>query len=112
VSGYHLPFFGTLPGRKAHYGLGFTGNGVGPCHLGGKILSGLALDVEDEATTLPLVGLDTKRFPHEPLFTLGEWLVTRAVLWKDELEDRGARPMAPVRALARLPRRIGYNLGP
>jgi len=34
------------------------------------------------------------------------------VLWKDELEDRGARPMAPVRALARLPRRIGYNLGP
>jgi hypothetical protein len=56
--------------------------------------------------------LDSKRFPHEPLFTLGERLVTQAVLRKDELEDRASRPSAPVRALARLPRRIGYNLGP
>jgi glycine/D-amino acid oxidase-like deaminating enzyme len=112
VSGYHLPFFGTLPGGRAHYGLGFTGGGVGPCHLGGKILSGLALDVEDEATTLPLVGLDTKRFPPEPLFTTGERLITAAVLRKDRLEDRGERPSLPVRNLARLPRRIGYNLGP
>jgi glycine/D-amino acid oxidase-like deaminating enzyme len=112
VAGLHLPFFGTLPGGLAHYGLGFTGNGVGPCHLGGKILSGLALGIEDDATTLPLVGLDSKRFPPEPLFTPGERLVSRATLRKDALEDEGRTPSLPVRALARLPRRLGYNLGP
>jgi glycine/D-amino acid oxidase-like deaminating enzyme len=112
VSGYHLPFFGTLPGGQAHYGLGFTGNGVGPCHLGGKILAGLALDAEDEYTTLPLVGLDSKRFPREPFFRVGERLVAHAVLRKDRLDDEGKRPSAPVRFMAGLPRRIGYNLGP
>jgi glycine/D-amino acid oxidase-like deaminating enzyme len=112
VSGWHLPFFGTLPGGKAHYGLGFTGNGVGPCHLGGKILSGLALDVEDEATTLPLVDAEPKRFPPRPLFTPGERLVSHAILRKERLEQAGRRPDPVTNALAHLPRRLGYNLGP
>ena len=112
VSGMHLPFFGTLPGGIAHYGLGFTGNGVGPCHLGGRILSGLALRAEDEFTSLPLVGGAPKRFPPEPLFTPGERLVSAAILRKDRLEDEGRRPSALTSALARLPRRLGYNLGP
>jgi glycine/D-amino acid oxidase-like deaminating enzyme len=112
VSGWHLPFFGTLAGGRTHYGLGFTGNGVGPCHLGGRILSGLALDVEDEATTLPLVDADPKPFPREPLFTPGERLVSHAILRKDSLEDRGRRPDPITNALAHLPRRLGYNLGP
>ncbi len=112
VSGLHLPFFGTLPGGRAHFGLGFTGNGVGPCHLGGKILSGIALDVEDEATTLPIADAEPKRFPPLPLLTPAERLVSRAVLRKDALEDRGRRPDPLTDALARLPRRLGYNLGP
>ena len=37
VSADHLPFFGTLESGNVHFGLGFTGNGVGPAHLGGKI---------------------------------------------------------------------------
>jgi glycine/D-amino acid oxidase-like deaminating enzyme len=112
VSGWHLPFFGTLPGGVAHFGLGFTGNGVGPCHLGGQVLSGLALGVEDEATTLPLVHAEPKPFPPEPLFTAGERVVSRAILRKDSLEDRGRRPDPLTNALARLPRRLGHNLGP
>ncbi len=112
VSGWHLPFFGTLPGGRVHYGLGFTGNGVGPCHLGGRILSGLALGVEDEATRSPLVDTEPKRFPREPLFTAGERLVTGAILRKDAREDRGRRPDPITNALAHLPRRLGYNLGP
>ncbi|HYG72477.1 MAG TPA: FAD-binding oxidoreductase [Actinomycetota bacterium] len=112
VSGYHVPFYGTLPGGSAHYGLGFTGNGVGPCHLGGRILSGLALGVEDETTTLPLVGLDAKRFPREPFFTPGERLISHAILRKDALEDEGRTPSAPLRLLAGLPRKLGYHLGP
>jgi glycine/D-amino acid oxidase-like deaminating enzyme len=112
VAGWHLPFFGTMPGGTAHYGLGYTGNGVGPCHLGGKILSGLALGIEDEATTLPIARAESKRFPPEPLFTPGERLVTRAILRKDALEDRGRRPDPVTSALAHLPRKLGYNLGP
>jgi glycine/D-amino acid oxidase-like deaminating enzyme len=112
VSPWHLPIFGTLAGGRAHYGLGFTGNGVGPCHLGGKILSGLALDVEDEATTLPLVEADPKPFPRAPLFVPGERLVSGAIRRKETLEDRGRRPDPVTSAIAHLPRRLGYNLGP
>ena len=112
VSALYLPFFGTLPGGRTHYGLGFTGNGVGPCHLAGKILSGLALGIEDEATTLPICDGDRKRFPPEPLFTPGEWLVSRAIIRRDERLDAGRRPGIVTDLMARLPRRLGYNLGP
>ena len=112
VAGLHLPFFGTLPGGVTHYGLGFTGNGVGPCHLGGKILSGLALGLEDEATTLPISDGDRKRFPPEPLFSFGERVVSRAIVRRDERLDAGRSPGWLTDPLARLPRRLGYMLGP
>ncbi|MGQ0668616.1 MAG: NAD(P)/FAD-dependent oxidoreductase [Actinomycetota bacterium] len=112
VSGAHLPFFGSLPSGNVHYGIGYTGNGVGPCHLGGRILSGLALGVEDEFTALPIVGAGPVRFPPEPLRTPGALVVTRAILRKDRAEDEDRRPGRLVDALARLPRRLGYNLGP
>jgi glycine/D-amino acid oxidase-like deaminating enzyme len=112
VSPWHLPFFGTLPGGTTHYGAGFTGNGVGPSHLGGVILSGLALGIEDEATTLPIVHADPKPFPREPLFTIGERIVSHAILRKDSLEERGRRADPITDALAHLPRKLGYDLGP
>jgi glycine/D-amino acid oxidase-like deaminating enzyme len=112
VAGLHTPFFGTLPGGTTHYGLGFTGNGVGPCHLGGKILSGLALGIQDEATTLPISGGDRKDFPPEPLFTLGERVVSRAIIRRDDRLDAGRLPGKLTDLLARLPRRLGYMLGP
>src|SRR5207247_3323188 len=77
VTGLHLPFFGTLPSRNVHYALGFTGGGVGPCHLAGRILSGLALGTEDELTRLPIVGAEPKPFPPEPLRSAGALLVDR-----------------------------------
>jgi glycine/D-amino acid oxidase-like deaminating enzyme len=112
VAGLHLPFFGTLPGGVTHFGLGFTGNGVGPCHLGGKILSGLALGVQDEATTLPISDGDRMRFPPEPLFSIGERVVGRAIVRRDDRLDRGRPPGFVTDRLARLPRRLGYMLGP
>jgi glycine/D-amino acid oxidase-like deaminating enzyme len=112
VTGWHVPSFGTLPGGRVHFGVGYTGGGVGPCHLGGRILSGLALGAEDEATRLPLVGLEPKRFPPEPLRSPGATLVQRAIVATDRAEDHGRRPNPAVRLVARLPRRLGYNLGP
>ncbi len=94
-----------------HYGLGYTGNGVGPCHLGGRILAGLALGIEDEVTSLPLVDADPRRFPPEPILSPGERLASGAIRRKETLEDRGRRPIRSLR-VARLPRRLGYDLGP
>jgi len=112
VTGLHLPFFGTLPGGGIHFGLGYTGGGVGPCRLGGKILSGLALDIEDEHTTLPLVGIRPKPFPIEPIRSVGAAVAQEAIVRKDEAEDEGRRPNRLVDFTARLPRRMGYHLGP
>jgi glycine/D-amino acid oxidase-like deaminating enzyme len=112
VTGRHLPWFGTLPGGAVHFGVGYTGGGVGPTHLGGKILSALALGAEDEHTALPLVGMEPMRFPPEPLLSAGAALTQGAIVRKDEAEDRGARPDPLTGFIARMPRRMGYELGP
>ncbi len=112
VTGRHLPFFGTLPGGTLHYGVGYTGGGVGPCHLGGSILSALALDIEDEHTALPLVGLEPQRFPPQPFLSPGAALTQHAIVRKDEAEDRGSRTDPITNLVARLPRKMGYELGP
>ena len=43
VSSDHLPFFWTVSGKRVHYGLGYSGHGVGPTWLGGQILASLVL---------------------------------------------------------------------
>ncbi len=112
VSGLTIPFFGST-GRhgNVHYGLGYTGNGVGPSHLGGKILAALATHADDGFTRLPVVTREPKPFPPEPLRTLGAALVNTAVLREDDLADAGRRADPLTRFLARLPRRLGYHLG-
>jgi glycine/D-amino acid oxidase-like deaminating enzyme len=112
ITGRHLPSFGTLPGGAMHYGLGYAGGGVGPSHLGGKILSALALGIEDEHTSLPLVELDMMRFPREPFRSVGAALTQHAIVRKDEAEDRGGRTDPLTTFVAKIPRRMGYELGP
>lgn len=112
VSPTHLPFFGTLPAGNVHYGVGYSGNGVAPSHLGGRILAGLALGREDEFTRLPMVNAEPRAFPPEPLRSLGAFLVREAVVRKERAEDEGRRADPFTRFLARLPRRLGYLLGP
>jgi glycine/D-amino acid oxidase-like deaminating enzyme len=112
VTALHQPFFGTLPGGALHYGAGYTGGGVGPCHLGGRILAGLALGEDDAVTSLPLVHREPRRFPPEPFLSAGAAFAQGAIVRTDEAEDRGGRPDPLTRFVARLPRRLGYELGP
>ncbi|MFL5736126.1 MAG: NAD(P)/FAD-dependent oxidoreductase [Actinomycetota bacterium] len=112
ISGAHLPFFGTMPSGNVHYGLGYTGNGVGPCFMGGRILSGLALGMEDRFTKLAFVNAEPERFPPQMLKAPGARVVTRATARKDRREDAGKRAGATTSFLAGLPRKLGYNLGP
>jgi glycine/D-amino acid oxidase-like deaminating enzyme len=112
VSATHLPFFGTTEHGNVHYGLGYTGNGVGPAHLGGRILAHRALGRYDEALELPIVDVEPQRFPPEPIRSPGVLIANHAIHRKDEAEDRGEDPNPLVDFVAKLPRRLGYNLGP
>ncbi|MEX2420255.1 MAG: FAD-dependent oxidoreductase [Actinomycetota bacterium] len=112
VSGFTMPFFGSLGRGNVHYGVGYTGNGVGPSHLGGKILAALALHAEDGLTRLAVVTRKPKRFPPEPIRSPGMLVANAAIRRKDDLEDDGRRVGPITRFVARLPRRLGYNLGP
>ena len=112
VSGFTMPFFGSMGSGNVHYGLGYTGNGVGPSHLGGKILAALATHADDGFTRLAVVSREPKRFPPEPIRSPGMLLANAAIRRKDDLEDAG-RWVDPVTGtVARLPRRLGFNLGP
>jgi glycine/D-amino acid oxidase-like deaminating enzyme len=112
VSGFTKPFFGTLPPGNVHYGLGYTGNGVGPSHLGGKICAALALHADDGFTRLAVVTREPKRFPPEPLRSPGMLLVNDAIRRKDDLEDAGRRVGPVTGFVARIPRQMGFSLGP
>jgi glycine/D-amino acid oxidase-like deaminating enzyme len=111
VSADHLPVFGTVTGTRIHYGAGYTGNGVGPSWLGGKILASLALGADDEWTRLPLLGRTVARLPREPLNFLGGSLVRAAMLAREEAEEEGRRVPAPVRLVASLPELLGIRVG-
>jgi glycine/D-amino acid oxidase-like deaminating enzyme len=112
VSPTHLPFLGSLSPGNVHFALGFTGNGVAPSHLAGQVLAGLVLGRNDETTALPMVGHRPRRFPPEPLRSIGGHIVRHAIIRRDAALDEGARPGRLVDLVARLPRRLGYNLGP
>jgi len=112
VHGSHLPSFVTLERGNVHVGHGYTGNGVGPAHLGGRILAHKALGRHGDVLQLPLVDLDPKRFPPEPIKSPGAAIANLAILAKDQAEDEGDEPNPFVDFVARLPRRLGYDLGP
>jgi glycine/D-amino acid oxidase-like deaminating enzyme len=112
VSGFNLPFFGTNGAGNVHHGLGYTGNGVGPSHLGGKILAALVVGADDDLTRLAIVNGERKRFPPEPIRSPGMLFANEAIRRKDDLEDAGKRVGAVTRLFAGIPRKLGFNLGP
>jgi glycine/D-amino acid oxidase-like deaminating enzyme len=98
-----MPFFGRLGASpRVHYGVGFSGNGVGPSYLGGKILASLALERDDEWATSPMIRTPGTRLPPEPLRITGGWIVRAALRSKEASEDREKRPSELVRRLTLL----------
>lgn len=87
-----LPFFGHLGGHpNIVYGLGFSGQGVGPTVLGGRILAALARDTDDEWSRCGLVRERVERFPIEPFRYVGAIAVREALRRKERLEDAGRK---------------------
>ena len=112
VGADHLPRFGTLAGGRIHFGFGYSGNGVAPSHLGGRILAALALGSGEPVTRLPLVGSVPRRFPPEPFRYVGARVLREALIRREDGEEDGREAGWALRQLTRLPRRLGFHLGP
>jgi glycine/D-amino acid oxidase-like deaminating enzyme len=108
VSPSHLPQVGTLPDGPVHYVFGFTGNGVGPSHLAGRVLAGLALGEPDPSP--PLLDHTPARVPPEPVAWLGGMVVRGALLRAERLEGEGRRPGVLTRAVCAAPRALGFHV--
>ncbi len=112
VASSHTPYAGTLRGGRIHYALGYTGNGVGPAHLMGKILAAKVLGRETADTRLPIVDMEPRRFPPQPFRSVGAAIVNAATVRRDDALDIDGRVDPVTDFVARLPRRMGYHLGP
>jgi glycine/D-amino acid oxidase-like deaminating enzyme len=114
INDTHRPWFGTTGDGRTQFGLGYSGNGVAPAALGGRILASLALGRTDEWTSLPIVGDRAKprAFPPEPFRFVGARAFREAIRIRERAEEAGEQPNAIVREISRMPRRLGYHLGP
>ena len=110
VSPTHLPIVGS-PSPGLHFAFGYTGNGVGPCQLAGRILASLALDRRDEPTRLPIVDPAPVKVPPEPFRYVGGAIVRRAMVRRESAEELDRRPGALSSFVAGIPERIGIHVG-
>lgn len=98
-----LPLLGRLGGHPdIFYGVGWSGNGVGPSVLGGRILASLALGIDDEWSRFPLVNRRPRPFPPEPFRFVGAHVVRGAVRRKERAEALGRKPSVLAVRIARL----------
>ena len=107
VSPSHLPQVGTLDGANVQFAFGFTGNGVGPCHLAGRIMAARALGETPDAE---LPEAETVPVPPEPLAWAGGTVVRAAFLRKERLEEQGRRPDLLTRAVCAAPKALGIHV--
>jgi glycine/D-amino acid oxidase-like deaminating enzyme len=110
VSPTHLPIV-TPVGPRAHAAFGYTGNGVGPSHMCGRILASLALDRRDDPTRLAIVDPEPVRVPPEPFRYAGGSIIRRALLRKETAEEEGREPDPLTRFVAGIPERVGIHIG-
>jgi glycine/D-amino acid oxidase-like deaminating enzyme len=98
-----LPFFGRLnEDQRVVYGAGFSGNGVGPSFLAGKVLAAMALRQFDYWGKHPLIRVPTQSLPGEPWRAVGGRVVRAALEHKEHVEDSGHRAGRMVTAVASL----------
>jgi len=111
VAPTHLPLATRVGSDRVHAGFGYTGNGVGPSHMLGRVLASLALDRHDEHSSLALVEPSPLRVPTG----LAGWLggnTVRAALVRVEAAQRNGAEAGPVsRTVATIPERMGFHIG-
>lgn len=111
MSADRLPFFGTLPDSRVHYGLGYSGHGVNATWIGGQVLASLVLRQRDRWTSSPFCHRQVPRLPPEPFRFVGGRMIHASVLAVEDAHDEGKRAPTPLRAAAALPRLLGLRIG-
>lgn len=92
-------FFGHLDHNPdLIYGVGYSGNGVGPSYVGGRTLASTALELHDEWQESPINRGPRSQYPPDPIRYFGGNLVRSAVLQK-ESDLNANRPSRPVAEL-------------
>jgi glycine/D-amino acid oxidase-like deaminating enzyme len=111
VAPTHLPTVTRIGSDRVHAAFGYTGNGVGPSHMVGRILSSLALDRRDDHSRLALVDPDPRRIPSGIAGWLGGNAVRAGVVRVEQAEAEGRRADPLSRGLATIPELIGFHIG-
>ena len=91
-----FPLFGHLKGAPhIIYGVGWSGNGVGPSRVGGKILSSLALGEDNFFSSLKIINrTNIRKFPGEPIRYIGGNMVRNAVRRNEKAYILNQKPRA------------------
>src|SRR5918999_253493 len=101
----HFPFTAVIGDHGSVIcGLGYSGKGVGPSALLGRILGRQVLGIVDEDTTSALTRGPIGLLPPDPLRSLGGVLVRAAVERSEDREERGRRASVAMPLLRRLVR--------
>jgi glycine/D-amino acid oxidase-like deaminating enzyme len=111
ISSDRLPAIGSMHGGRVHYAHGYSGNGVGPSRLAGRILAAIVDGGTDPIARLPIVGARKRPFPPEPFRYIGARMIREALVRRDEAEQVDRRPSPLVRLVSRVPRLLGYRFG-
>jgi glycine/D-amino acid oxidase-like deaminating enzyme len=99
----HLPFAGSLGDHEnVHYAVGYSGNGVAPSVLLGRILARRALGITDALSRCALVSGPPAYMPPEPLRFPAAVAVRSIVNRAERREERGQRAGLAGRAGRRL----------
>jgi glycine/D-amino acid oxidase-like deaminating enzyme len=110
ISPSHLPVIRSL-GDSVHAGFGYTGNGVAPSQLIGRMLAALALDRGEGLEAPALIDPPGSSVPPEPFRFLGGSVIRSSILRKERLQEEGRRPGPLTRAVSGIPERLGIHLG-
>lgn len=73
-------------------GVGWSGNGVGPSVVGGKMLASMVLGRDDEWSNAGLVSAPAKHFPPDPVRYVGAHLIREAIVRKERAEALALKP--------------------
>ncbi|UJA21371.1 FAD-dependent oxidoreductase [Thermoleophilia bacterium SCSIO 60948] len=110
VSPSHIPVVLPVDERVAA-GFGYTGNGVGPSRLIGRVLASLALDRRDAFSRLALIDPKPPAVPPEPFRFIGGSIIRAALLRSETAQEGGLQPDPLTALVAGVPERIGIHVG-
>lgn len=113
ASASHLPHVVKLTSGRGVVAFGYTGNGVGPSQMIGRVIASTLLGRQDRYSSLALVEPKSAltRIPPEPFRWIGGTAIREAIGRKEGAEAEGLPPGALASAVAGVPKLIGFHIG-